>query len=348
VGLATFIDPAAIPALVQGLFIADGKRDLAEECRLALARIGPPAIPPLLELLGSDEEAASQAMRRRKLPTGNVAAVRGRAAQLLGDLRAGQAVRPLAAALRPQRKASFLSLNIVRALGLIGTSAAVDPLLGVLRDPGADLALRVAAADAVSLTGDEFAVPVLFDLVAGVGKPRDQPTPWMRTLFLWPLVRVLPAERAPELRALYPQPDSSQQGALDQAAVAETCHADLDCYIKLIGDKAVPRAEKAAWAIGFSGDRAGVPALLGALGYLSDLPAVRYPVYWAALHGLARLADQSCQPCREKLTKQIAVDDKLVRDVGEKKLLRETRLVLAYLEHKVPPPPPSAASAAHP
>jgi hypothetical protein len=37
-----------------------------------------------------------------------------------------------------------------------------------------------------------------------------------------------------------------------------------------------------------------------------------------------------------------------VRDVGEKKLLRETRLVLAYLEHKVPPPPPAAASAAHP
>jgi len=53
------------------------------------------------------------------------------------------------------------------------------------------------------------------------------------------------------------------------------------------------------------------------------------------LIGLTRLADQSRQACRDKLRAQIEVDGKLVHEPGEKELLRETRLALAYLDHKV-------------
>jgi len=336
-GLTTLPDPAAVPALVRGLFLAWGKRDTFEECRLALARIGPPAIPALLELFGDSEEATAQAMRRRKIEA-EPSLVRTRTAQLLGDLRATEAIRPMAAALRPMRWGSPLALALVRALGLIGTSPAVDPLLGVVRDAGAEIELRVAAAEAAAMTGDEFVVPVLVDLVAGGRRPRDQLPPWLRARLLAPLARVAGADRAAELRPLLANPDVLAAQALDQLAVAESCATALPCYAQRLADPAPARAEKAAWAIAFSGDRAGVPPLLQALSPLSDLPAARYPVYRAALVGLTRLADQSCQACRDKLRRQIEIDGKLVHDPGEKELLRETRLALAYLERKAARP----------
>jgi hypothetical protein len=243
----------------------------------------------------------------------------------------------LTAALRPLRTASPLARELVRALGLIGTAGAVDPLLSVVRDAGADIELRVAAADAVAMTGDEFVAPVLFDLVAGGRRPRDQLPPWLRVRLLAPLARVTDADRAAEVRALVTEAGPLEADALAQAEVAQTCRADLGCYARLLGDPIPVRAEKAAWAIGLSGDRAGAQSLLAALGPISDLPAARYRVYGAALMGLTRLAGPGCQACRDKLRRQIEVDDKLVHEPGEKELLRQTRLALAYLDHKAAP-----------
>jgi hypothetical protein len=338
-GLASWPDAAAVPALVRGLFLQAGSRNTFEESRLALARIGPPAVPALLELFGESEEAASQTLRRRKIEV-DVTTGRERAAQLLGDLRAAAAVRPLAAALRPLRGPSPLALALVKALGQIGTPPAVDPLLGVVRDGGAVIDLRVEAAEAAASTGDEFVVPVLVDLLAGNRRPGAQLMPWLRARLLLPLARAAGPDRADEVSALLGEGLLENQ-ARAQVAVARTCASDLSCYAKLLADPDPVRAEKAAWAIGFAGDRAaGVPALLGAVGLLSELPAARYRVYRAALVGLTRLADQRCQACRDKLRQQIEVDNKLVHDPGEKALLRETRLVLAYLEHRAPPATP--------
>jgi HEAT repeat protein len=243
--------------------------------------------------------------------------------------------------LRPLRTASPFALALVGALGLIGTSEAVDPLLSVVRDPGADIGLRVAAAEAAASTGDEFVAPVLLDLVAGASNPRDPTAPWLRTRLLRPLVRVIDAERAAELRALPHDPRMFDSDAQAQVAVAETCKADLDCYVRLLDDPSPARAEKAAWAVGFSGDRTRAPALLKRLVPISDLPAAQYEVYSAALMGLTRLADQRCQACRDKLRAQIEVDGKLVHEPREKELLRQTRLALAYLDHKAPPVAPA-------
>jgi len=338
-GLTTWPDPAAVPALVRGLFLEAGSRNSLEESRLALARIGPPAVPALLELFGENEEAAAQAVRRWKIDA-DVSTGRLRAAQLLGDLRAEAAVGPLAAALRPLRGPSPLALALVKALGQIGTSPAVDPLLGVVRDGGAEINLRVEAAEAAASTGDEFVVPVLVDLLAPARRPRDQLAPWLRARLLAPLARAADADRADEVSALLGE-GVLENAARAQLAVARSCGRDLRCYAKLLADPDPVRAEKAAWAIGFSGDRAaGASVLLGAVGLLSELPAARYRVHRAALVGLTRLADQRCRDCRDKLRRQIEVDNKLVHDAGEKALLRETRLALAYLDHKAPPAAP--------
>jgi HEAT repeat protein len=237
------------------------------------------------------------------------------------------------------RTASPLSLALVKALGQIGTSAAVDPLLAAVRDGGADNELRIQAAEAAATTGDEFVVPVLIDLVAGGRRPRDQLPPWLRARLLGPLARAVGPDRVDEVRALLGE-GILENAARAQLEITRACARELSCYAKLLADPDPVRAEKAAWAIGLSGDRAGALALVGAVSSLADLPAARYPVHRAALLGLTRLADQRCQACRDKLRQQIEVDNKLVHEPGEKALLRETRLVLAYLDHKAPAPTP--------
>lgn len=344
--LTRVADARAIPALVKGLFLARGGQTTFEECRLALARIGPAAIPTLLELMG-DDEALGPVIARRGLEVKGPWEVRHAAARLLGDLRAAQAVRPMAAYLRKGAQPPD-GPAIVTALGLIGTAEAVDPLLALLRDAHAPQDMRIAAAQALALSGDEFAAPVLFDLVAARAK-RDVPPPWLRHQAVAPLVRVLGPDRAGDFRTLLDEQQVAPQyrEALAAMAVAEACGADLACYARHLDDPSVPRAEKAAWALALSGDPAAIPPLLGKLGFVSDLPAARYPVYRAALHGLTRLADRGCQPCREQLRKHIAVDDKLVHEPREKELLRETRIALALIEHRPPrarpgsPPDPS-------
>src|SRR3954452_2282234 len=49
--LAEFRDPQAIPALIKGLFMAGRGTTIFQECRLALVRIGGPAIGPMVQLL---------------------------------------------------------------------------------------------------------------------------------------------------------------------------------------------------------------------------------------------------------------------------------------------------------
>ena len=49
-GLAELRDPQAIPALMQGLFMTGRGANIFQECRLALVRIGAPAVDPLISL----------------------------------------------------------------------------------------------------------------------------------------------------------------------------------------------------------------------------------------------------------------------------------------------------------
>ena len=49
--LAEFRDPQAIPALIRGLFMTGRGTTIFQECRLALVRIGAPAIGPMVQLL---------------------------------------------------------------------------------------------------------------------------------------------------------------------------------------------------------------------------------------------------------------------------------------------------------
>jgi HEAT repeat protein len=336
--LAAHPDPQALSALIEGLFLDQRGDSTFQECRLGLARLGPVAIPHLLDLVAEKEADLIQVARRRELDVAWIGLLPMRAAIVLGDLRAEAAVPRLAARLRKAPPVEALAL--IQALGHIGTPAAMDPLIAVAHDPAAPQEARVKATEALALSGDEFATTVLLDLVEkGAVAAGGQPAPWLRLQAAINLARVAGPEQAAALRALIAkETDPYYKECLTRMQLAETCKTEVACYAAHLRDPALPLAEKAAYALGFSGDRAAaIPALVEALGPLSELPAIRYPVYQAVLVSLERLGDKTCKPCLERLRRNIALDDKLLTHAPRaQELLREARLSLAYLERKEP------------
>ena len=101
-GLAEFRDPQSIPALKKGLFMTGRGTAAFQECRLALVRIGPPAVEPLIQLL-QEKNADVQAMATKlKFDEATPGVVPHKAAILLGDLRAKSAVPALVGAPAPE------------------------------------------------------------------------------------------------------------------------------------------------------------------------------------------------------------------------------------------------------
>jgi len=120
----------------------DRVRDAAA---VALARTGEPALGPLIDELDRD----------MGLGLRNVAAV-----QALGEMGDPRAVEPLSEALRTaQRTNRLFRRELVKALGRIGSDAALPAFRLALRDDDADL--RRAAVDALAEYGRAQATPLL-------------------------------------------------------------------------------------------------------------------------------------------------------------------------------------------
>src|SRR5262245_44699895 len=166
-GLAELRDPASIPALIKGLFMTGRGTGIFQECRLALVRIGAPAIDPMITLLQEKnpeiQEMAEKLHFEDLPPKGTPGAVPHKAAIILGALRAKKAVPVLAARLKMKARGDEHRSALI-ALGYIATPAAVEAILGALKDTKADPAERASAADALYLSGDRRAVPTLLEL----------------------------------------------------------------------------------------------------------------------------------------------------------------------------------------
>ena len=92
-GLAEFRDPQSIPALIKGLFMTGRGTGIFQECRLALVRIGAPAVDPMIAAAAGEEP--------RHPGHGGEAEVRGAAAGRNAGRRAAQGGHP---ARRPARQ----------------------------------------------------------------------------------------------------------------------------------------------------------------------------------------------------------------------------------------------------
>jgi HEAT repeat protein len=338
-GLAELRDPAAVPALIKGLFMTGRGTDIFSECRLALVRIGQPSIDPLIELYQEKNPEIREMAKAQQFRDGIVV---HKAAYLLGDLRATKAVPVLIAGLgKPRRGEEFNEhATMAISLGQIGTPQAVDALMAIVQNPKAEVGLRASAADALYMSGDKRAVPVLLEVArSGYVTVGGQKASDLRANAAIDLSRIAGPETLPAFKALADK-EKEVEGvfgeAMDRLQVAESCKGNLACFGKTLSDPSPARAEKAAFSIGFSGDKAGIPMLLGAMKPLTSLPQDRYSVHQALLFGLVQLADKTCKPCEVKLTEQIERDEKAVRLPGARGLLAETRVTLAVIQNKEP------------
>jgi HEAT repeat protein len=341
-GLAEFRDPQAIPALIKGLFMTGRGTGIFQECRLALVRIGAPAVDPLITLLQEKDPQIQEMAKALKFeeppPVGTPGVVPHKAAIILGDLRAKKAVPVLASRLKVKARGDEHRSALI-ALGYIATPQAVEAILGALKDGKADPAERASAADALYLSGDRRAVPTLLEtaksgyVVSGGQKASD-----LRASSAIALARIAGKETYEPFKALA-EKETAAQGvfgsALDRMQVANECDRDLACYGKKLNDPSWERSEKAAFAIAFSGDaKKGVPLLLNAMKPITTINQERYPVHQAILFALGRLGTKDCKECVEKLDKQIERDEKAVRLPGARDLLGETRVTAAIIQNK--------------
>jgi HEAT repeat protein len=341
-GLAEFRDPQAIPALIKGLFMTGRGTGIFQECRLALVRIGAPAVDPLIQLLQEKnpeiQEMAAKLKFEEPPPVGTPGVVPHKAAIILGDLRAKKAVPALAARLRQKARGDEHRSALI-ALGYIASPAAVEAILADLKDTKVDPAERASAADALYLSGDRRAVPTLLELSKSgyvmVGKQKASD---LRASSAIALARIAGKETYEPFKTLA-EKETEVEGvfgsALARMQVANECSSDLACYGKKLNDPAWERAEKAAFAIAFSGDaKKGVPLLLSSMKPITTQVPERYPVHQAILFALARLGTKDCKECIEKLDKQIERDEKAVRLPGARDLLGETRVTAAIIMNK--------------
>jgi HEAT repeat protein len=337
-GLAELRDPAAIPALIKGLFMTGRGINIFQECRLALVRLGDPAVTPLIQLLDNENTEIRVMAKELKFDEASPGVVVTKASILLGDLRAKKAVSRLIAHLSIAQKGGEHT-SVLIALGYIGTPQAVDTLIAIAKNAKAAPPLRASATDALYLSGDKRAVPTLMDIAKTgyVKLPDGRKASDLRANAAIDLARIAGRESFDSFKALADK-ESEAQGpfgeALDRLQVAKECGNNLACYGKILSDPSWPRAEKAAFAIGFSGDKKGIPMLLAAMKPLTTMQPDRFPVQQAILYSLTRLGTKSCQDCEERLLKQIERDEKAVRIPGARDLLAETRVALAVIQNK--------------
>jgi HEAT repeat protein len=338
-GLAQMKDPRAVPALIKGLFMTGRGTDIFQECRLGLVRIGAPAIDPLIELLQGKNAEIKEMAAKYNFNKATPGVVPYKATYLLGDLRAAKAVPLMIDRLGTPAQGSEHSAILI-ALGQIATREAVDTLLAVAQNGKAEPALRASAMDALYMTGDPRAVPVLLEIArSGYVTVGGQKASDLRANAAIDFARLAGPEHFAAFKALADK-ETEVQGvfgeALDRVQVAKDCGNDVGCYGKALNDPSWTRAEKAAFALGFSGDKAAIAPLLAGLRPLVNLQQERYPVHQAILFGLVRLADKTCKECVEKLQKQLDRDEQAVRLPGARGLLAETRVSLAQIENAEP------------
>jgi HEAT repeat protein len=179
----------AIPGLIACMWLDDHlRRNEVARCRLALTRVGPKAVPALVETLERKNRTVEE--RARKLQYDKGGLIEAKVAEALGDMPDPSSVEPLLAALKqfdempsyindPRKQQAFVMsgvqkiISIASALASIGDERAVDALLGILEDKELVLEHKLAAVQQLAFLGSQKAVPGLMKALAKMPDAED-------------------------------------------------------------------------------------------------------------------------------------------------------------------------------
>jgi HEAT repeat protein len=176
-----------IPGLV--VLLGSPDPDVKGEAAFALAGIGSPAVPFLLEAF-----AAGQGLDRVWI------------AALLGQIGDERGVDPLELALREGD--ADLRVTAARALGMIGSEEAIEALITALQDP--DPFVRSASATALGMLRSVKAIDALGATL------RDEKRP-VRVQAAWALEQIGDSGALPHLEKARDDPDPVVKKAVERA-----------------------------------------------------------------------------------------------------------------------------------
>ncbi len=339
--LGEFANPKSVNSLVRGLWMTGRNVDIFQDCRIALVRIGEPAVDKLVETLQRKNTAVEDDAKKYEFIPGIVVQ---KAAILLGDLRSKKALPALLAEL--SKKDDGLAPNgvsghqsVLQAIGFIGDPSASKTLIGILSDGKRNAKHRAAAAEGLNLLSATDALPAMLaaaktNYISGKGEQKevDQDkatlaaqgvTQFSRlaekdeTAALEPILKAIPKEFA-DIAEVF-------QNAIDRVKLVGECKKDIACYGKALTDPKSARAERAAFALSRLGHDA-VPQLVKQVGHKDS--AVRT----AVLYALTRVATKADDSVLKALGAQIDLDR--TKDKIGIALAEEMRVVSAIISHR--------------
>jgi HEAT repeat protein len=262
--LGNLRDAKAAPRLIELLYEERGDVSFYDDARFSLIQIGEPAVPLLVAAM----QRKNPKIEGMKLPNGQPlpdGAIEARAGSVLGAMRAKSAEAALVSTLGElygkyksthEDSLGGAIVELAYALGYLGTPEASKALHPLIEDN--ELAIRVAAVEALTAAGDTTAVPLL--ITAAKNGSDDA-----RRAAIVAITRLGDGSQLPELATLVGKDEALAAAVQDDKArleAAQQCKTDTKCWRGKLAD-ANPRVrERAAYQLGWAGDQGGKDALL--------------------------------------------------------------------------------------
>jgi HEAT repeat protein len=157
--LGEIADVRAVPALIQGLYLACPEDKCSAAARVALNRVGKAAIPDLLRVVRRKDPEVERFAKEKKLSEGSVTAV---PFIVLGDIGDRATARTLVDEF-VQGPESFAKVNAISAIGYCGGPEVVDDLIRAYKN--SLLEARTNILHALHRIGDRKAIPFLLSVI---------------------------------------------------------------------------------------------------------------------------------------------------------------------------------------
>ena len=160
-------DPRAVDTLVLGLFMTNRRGHSFNQARLALVRIGKPAIKPLINALLRKNKDLEKMAVEEELDTYTKGVIVTKTAITLGDLRAKEAVPHLLKILGESKVTGEYTRGldgVIEGLGKIGDDRALPVLHKLIKHKKTSKMLKMYISSALMTIGSEKSLPVLLRL----------------------------------------------------------------------------------------------------------------------------------------------------------------------------------------
>ena len=290
--LGVLRDPKAVPTLVRGLFMTSPRQGHSfNQARLALVRIGKPAIQPIITALQRKDAGLEKMAKDQEFRPG---VIRLKASVALGDLRAKEAVPAMLEILGKAKVGEGYEKGLdglIEGLGKIGDESSLELLHKLILDKKTHMKIRMWIGATLAVTGNKKSLPVLLT-VADKGDIQGYPDLRGAAVGIYAQMTGAEAEAdwakvealSKEKRLVGYEALKNFKEALKMMLMAKECKDDALCYGKKLEDtKASPGQRlKAAVMIGtLPNGRKAIPSLTKVL-IERDNPLLRQMVLLSA------------------------------------------------------------------